>query len=302
MRNNISMSDLEAFVAVADNLSFRAAASALNLSPSALSRRIQKLETTLNTQLLERSTREVRLTIPGLQIYGRAQELTESIEELLDASNENARYARRVVVACNYSHSQTFIPPAMKQFTEEHPKVFVEVRSPRADDALELVRRGLADFAISDMGLQDAYLEFVPFCDERVVLATHHNHPLAGEAHISWGEVIDEKYIGITRTSPIRVLLDFELARARVNLTTDCEVGNLHSALSCVVAGVGVTASPEITASAFSSLISLVPLTNPSIVVSRGLVRLKDRALRTSAQALWDCIMIKWDRPVLQQQ
>jgi DNA-binding transcriptional LysR family regulator len=294
MRSNFSIGDLEAFVAVAEALNFGEAARALNISTSALSRRIQKLESTLDTELLQRSTRDVRLTVAGLRVYSQAHELMEGVHELLDASDQNARYARRVVVSGTYSHSQTFIPPALVRFQERFPKVFVNVRSELPPDTMDGLRRGVVDLGICDTGLQEAGVEFLPFCRERMVLAAPAGHRLAGHAAAGWRDLAGERFIGIVRGSPVRVLLDFELARAGINLSPIAEVGNLHAALRCVASGAGVTATPEVTAAFMSPGIALVPLTDPEIVVERGLVRSQNRPLGPAAQAFWDCLVAEW--------
>ena len=64
-RINFDLQELQAFVAVAERSSFRAAAEDLHLSQPALSRRIEKLETILGARLLDRTTRHVALTNVG---------------------------------------------------------------------------------------------------------------------------------------------------------------------------------------------------------------------------------------------
>jgi DNA-binding transcriptional LysR family regulator len=62
------LADLAAFVAVADNLSFRAAASRLGVTPSALSHTMRHFEERLGFRLLHRTTRSVSLTDAGLRL------------------------------------------------------------------------------------------------------------------------------------------------------------------------------------------------------------------------------------------
>ena len=59
------LADLTAFVAVADNLSFRAAASRLGVTPSALSHTMRHFEERIGVRLLNRTTRSVSLTMPA---------------------------------------------------------------------------------------------------------------------------------------------------------------------------------------------------------------------------------------------
>src|SRR6202045_2841956 len=62
------LADLTAFVAIADNLSFRAAAARLSVTPSALSHTMRQLEERLGVRLLHRTTRSVSLTDAGLRL------------------------------------------------------------------------------------------------------------------------------------------------------------------------------------------------------------------------------------------
>src|SRR2546430_4562403 len=65
------LADLTAFVAVADNLSFRAAASRIGVTPSALSHTMRHFEERLGFRLLNRTTRSVSLTDAGLRLLDR---------------------------------------------------------------------------------------------------------------------------------------------------------------------------------------------------------------------------------------
>lgn len=290
MRNNFSLGDVEAFVAVADHLNYRAAAQSLNISPSALTRRVQKLEDTLNTKLLMRSTREVKLTLSGMEIYARSQELINEISELLDAGQVGRQVPRKITIAATYSHSQTFIPYAAKAFSEKFPNVSIQIMTPRPTEVLDLVRHGVADFGITDMGFKEPTLEFFPIFDERVVLAVPLNHAFAGRDKVSWHEVANERFIAVTKSAPLRVLLDFELARAHANISTFHEVGNIHSALSCVAVGLGVTAATEFAAKLPGYSIATVPLVAPDIVCCRALIRPRDKSMRPTAKAFWELL------------
>jgi DNA-binding transcriptional LysR family regulator len=67
------MGELLAFVTTAEKASFRLAAEALYLSPPALSRRVERLESMLGARLLERTTRHVALTEVGQEFLQEAR-------------------------------------------------------------------------------------------------------------------------------------------------------------------------------------------------------------------------------------
>ena len=75
-----SLPDLRAFVTVGRMQSFAAAARALHLSQPALTRRVQKLEATLGVQLIDRDTRQLRLSSVGRDFFFKAKRVLDDLD------------------------------------------------------------------------------------------------------------------------------------------------------------------------------------------------------------------------------
>src|ERR1700677_3217740 len=86
-----SLADLTAFIAVADHLSFRAAASRLGVTPSALSHSMRQLEDRLGIRLLHRTTRSVSLTDAGVRLLERVRTAIDQISDALETLNQERR-------------------------------------------------------------------------------------------------------------------------------------------------------------------------------------------------------------------
>src|SRR6476660_4603509 len=86
-----NLSDLTAFVAVADRLNFRAAASQLGVTPSALSHSMRQLEERLGVRLLNRTTRSVSVTDAGLRLLDQLRPAIHRIAGALEELNETRR-------------------------------------------------------------------------------------------------------------------------------------------------------------------------------------------------------------------
>src|ERR1700733_12158173 len=86
------LGDLAAFVAIADNLSFRAAASRLGVTPSALSHSMRQLEERLGVRLLHRTTRSVSPTDAGLRLLAQLRPAIDQVVGALeDLDQERSR-------------------------------------------------------------------------------------------------------------------------------------------------------------------------------------------------------------------
>lgn len=92
------LADLPAFLEVADRLSFRAAADAMDLTPAALSKAVSRLEARLGQPLMTRTTRRVALTPAGAAFRVRASEALDLVGEAMAAVQLGPRIAGRVQV------------------------------------------------------------------------------------------------------------------------------------------------------------------------------------------------------------
>src|SRR6202047_1796177 len=86
--NRADLADLSAFVSVADHLSFRAAASQLGVTPSALSHSMRQLEERLGVRVLNRTTRSVSVTDAGLRLLERLRPAIDQIGGALEDLNQ----------------------------------------------------------------------------------------------------------------------------------------------------------------------------------------------------------------------
>ena len=148
------LADLTAFVAVADNLSFRAAASHIGVTPSALSHTMRQLEERLGVRLLNRTTRSVALTDAGLRLLGRARPAVEQISRALDdLKSEQGHPFGRLRLYVSHFAGMAVIAPVWARFLSTFPDVQLEVH---ADEALvDIVAKGF-DAGISSKDLAAA--------------------------------------------------------------------------------------------------------------------------------------------------
>ncbi len=123
-----SYSELLAFVAVAEELSFSRAGVRLGRDPTVLSRRVSALERRLCVRLLERTTRAVTLTEAGSLYFDRAQAIVASMEEA-EREAENLGTGEptgRLRLALPGAFGRIWIAPLMVEFLRAHPRVGVE--------------------------------------------------------------------------------------------------------------------------------------------------------------------------------
>ncbi|NOJ91302.1 LysR family transcriptional regulator, partial [Myxococcus xanthus] len=129
---------------------FRRAAESICLSQSALSRRIEKLESALGIKLFDRTTRRVTLTLYGQTFAERSDQLLANVELVLaDIDKVSQDRVGLVTVATVPSAAYYFMPDIIRRFQTRYPRVRVKLIDSSAGNVIEAVASGQADFGIS---------------------------------------------------------------------------------------------------------------------------------------------------------
>src|SRR6476659_9390893 len=139
--NRADLADLSAFVAVADHLSFRGAASRLGVTPSALSHSMRQLEERLGMRLLNRTTRSVSVTDAGLRLLERLRPAISEIGGALeDLNQERQRPVGRLRIYAIHLAASAVIAPIWKRFLSTYPDVHLELAVGEAP--IDIVAKG----------------------------------------------------------------------------------------------------------------------------------------------------------------
>ena len=129
------LANLTAFVAVADQRSFRAAASQLGVTPSALSHSMRQLEERLGVRLLHRTTRSVSATDAGLRLLERLRPAIDQIAGALENLNEERqRPLGRLRIYAVHLAAAAVVAPIWGRFLSTYPEIHLELAVGEAAD------------------------------------------------------------------------------------------------------------------------------------------------------------------------
>jgi DNA-binding transcriptional LysR family regulator len=286
---NFDLQQLQAFIAVAERGSFRAAAEEIHLSPPAMSRRIEKLESIIGTRLLHRTTREVELTSVGRVFLERARAAIDDLESaMLGISDIATSRSGRVTVACVPSAAIYFLPQVISSFSAKYPAIRIRVIDESMNQTLQSVVSGESDFGIGFMNTLMPEIRFENIHVDPFVVAMRRDHRLAHRKTVAWAEIAEERLISVARSSGNRQLLDDMLSKAGLNPDFAFEVSHIGTLLGMVEAGLGVAAVPRMALpNNHPSVVGLM-LRQPSISRNLGLLSKQGTALRPAAAMFHD--------------
>jgi DNA-binding transcriptional LysR family regulator len=289
----IDILGLQAFVSIAERGSFHAAAAHLNLSQTALSHRIRKLEDALGVPLLLRTTRQVALTPAGVAMLPKARKLFEDIDatwEGVKASAEDA--AGHVTLGCLPTIAMRCMPPVLEAFRQSYPSTGVRLFDVSATDLAERVQSGEAEFGVTIVAANRWDLDVRPIVKEPFVLVCHRSLPLAQHRGLTWAQLQGLPLVRISAETGNRILIDDALGSRGETLNWHYEVQRVTSAVSLVRSGVGHAIVPKLAYDvAHADDLVAIPLGSPTVTRTLGIVTRRGAILPKASKHLLDLLI-----------
>lgn len=278
---------LEAFIAVARLGSFTRAAEQLNLSQTAITHRVGKLERHLATKLLVRSARGVSLTPSGAELLPKVTGVLDGLSRELDGLRLEPKPATsRLTVACLPTVAAQIIPPAVAAFATRNPDAIVRILDMVAVDVPALVKDGTADIGITIAAATGDDIAMEPLFTEDYLLVCPRGHRLGGRSQVTWSELHDEKLIRVNAQTANRYVLDQALGNQSEAHAWTFEVQHTATALKLVQAGTGLTVAPRSTVAELESCgITWSELRGPRIRRTISIITRRGATLSPLAQS-----------------
>lgn len=193
MRLRIDLRQLECFVAVAEEGSFRAAAERLHMSQPPLSRQIKQLESELGVTLLDRDTQGAGLTTAGVAFLREARKtLLQAGEAVETARRHSTGTPRQLKVGYTTVFDPEVFPalePAFRKAIPNGSLVFVPALSV---ELIRCLRRGALDIALIGMPSATSELIVEPLHREPLVAVVPAGHALARHKVLSIAQLQDQ--------------------------------------------------------------------------------------------------------------
>ncbi len=240
----ITFKQMEALFWIAEMGSFEAAANKLHMSQSAISKRIQELEETFETELFDRSKRNARLTEKGTELLECSRELLERRDLLMERISSQDVLVRRFRLGVTELTALTWLPAFVEAIRHAYPKVQIE---PSVELSSELYRK-----------LEDDQLDLIVvpdvFNDVRFVSTPLHGVENAwmcapelvrGKRTVDLADLASQTVLTQGPSSGTGLIYERWLAQHDIQLPRTITSHNLLVQVGLTISGVGVSYLPK---------------------------------------------------------
>ncbi|MFE1028052.1 LysR family transcriptional regulator [Streptomyces sp. NPDC058818] len=232
--SDISLRHLNAFLAVADALSFTDAANRLSSNQPALTRSVQRLEEHMGLRLFDRTTRQVSLTPAGEKLREELLLLLPLFEKALRPESTGAPLR----LGFSWLLPDVWVHDAINRF-EEETRVRVELKG--RDDIGAGIATSALDVAILRGHAHRAGIRATRVSSEQYVAVVPNRHPLAARSRLDWSELAEHTVIVNEAVGPVTEG-DWGVKLPRIALR--CH--NFDECIESAAAGKGLGVVPEL--------------------------------------------------------
>ncbi|QUQ72309.1 LysR family transcriptional regulator [Kutzneria sp. CA-103260] len=235
---------LECLVALVDAGSVTAAAASLQMSQPALSHQIAALERELETPVMHRLGRGIRVTAAGL---AAAEEARKALRAAADAVHIGRQVGAgehgRLRIACAETMT-AWLLPVLRQWRIRRPEVTLELAEhSSADRMVAAIAAGTVDLAVGPRPTAtDEHLELLG--EEEIVVVAPEGHAFAGAA-VTMADLATQPFVHYTRDNGLSAWIDQLAAHHRVQLKPVLRTRSPRTAAQLAAAGIGVAIVPS---------------------------------------------------------
>lgn len=302
MNSDLDTRLLRMFATLARVGSHTRTAELLNLTQSAVSHGIKRLEDQLGCSLIHKKGKTSHLTPEGRHFLGQILRILDSLERAADSVSTKKETRTKLSVVISTSIAQTILAPVLREFRESYPDISLAIRLDDTPGAVQEVEEGRADLAIVIDGNLPPGLKKKPFFKDQIHLLFSPQHPWAGKSRLTVADLKGEHFLLYRRESvTFRRAEDFFL-QSGVRLNSYVEISSFDIMKQLAQLGLGIAMMAPWVASKEIREGSLECLPTPRFCIERQwvIIQQDNREIRQSEQTFIGLCRIaandlKWD-------
>ena len=297
----MNIDTIRIFCDVVLHQSFSRGALVNDVSQSAATQSIHRLERHMGVQLVDRSRRPFILTPEGQVCYDGFRSILESYDTIISkAQNLNLKESGIIRIGAIYSVGLHGMKYVMREFMKSCPQAKVMLDFMHGVKIYNKILTSEIDFGVISYPTTSPEITVIPLASEELVYVCSPNRELAKHQSISLEQLHGTDYVAFERELIIRKEIDRYFRQRLVSVNIVAEYGNIETVKQAVEVGLGGAILPRFAVQTEARLgkLAVVPIISPTISQPIGIVH-KQGKVFTPAMTKFITYMseCKWDSP-----
>ncbi len=241
----INLDRLNAFIHVADSLSFTKTAQYLHVSQPTVSKYIRDLEHELGVQLIDRHSAKLQLTNEGITLLPHARKLIRNSTEVHKLMTSlQSGIIGQLQIACSTSAGKYILPLLAARFQQRYPDIQIKILTCTQEHVAPQLLEGEAQLGVVSREICGSGIECQEFFEDIISLIVPSDHRWASRTTVEPDELLGEPLIIREPTAGTRRVMLEMLAEHDItldDLSIFLELGNAEAIVETVAAGFGVS-------------------------------------------------------------
>jgi DNA-binding transcriptional LysR family regulator len=230
------------FVTVSEKENFSRAAETLHMTQPAVSQYVKMLEREINTQLLERNNKMVRLTKAGEIVYHHAKEIIALYTRMRHVVDDMQHTASgKLTIGASYTYGEYVLPHVIAALRKKYPLIIPRITIHNTQEISELVASRQLDIGIIEGEIHNEKLYMEPFANDEMVVVASPEYSLTERSEIDFSDLAEETWIVRERGSGTREMTDRIFPEHEFTPDSTMEFGSTQVIKEAVEAGLGVS-------------------------------------------------------------
>ncbi|AKK06118.1 transcriptional regulator [Corynebacterium mustelae] len=245
-----TLAQLRTFVTIAENKHFGTAATKLNISQPSLSQALVALETGLNIQLIERSTRRVIVTPAGEKLLPLAKATLDAADNFLaHAHGATGTLSGPLAIGIIPTIAPYLLPTIIDLVRERYPELELQIIEDQTKHLLQMLRDGAIDCALVAVPTSTAGLNEISLYEEKFRMVVPSNHKYAGREDLVLDDIKDISLLLLDDGHCLRDQVVDLCRQAEYNPMTashtETRASSLTTVMQLIASNLGCTVIPE---------------------------------------------------------
>lgn len=267
---NITLRQLEVFIAVARCGSVSQAANQLYLSQPAASMAIAELEKLLGDRFFDRRGRKLHLNEKGRALLPLSVDIINRVDEIeRKFSQKSNELAGVFKLGASTTIGSYVLPQLLNLFIKEFPEIEVSLDVHNTEEIIKKILDFDLDMGIIEGTCHNASIDVIPWRKDRLAIFCAPSHPFAKKETITPEDLMSAKWILREAGSGSRAIFENAMTGIVDNLDVMLELGNTEAVKNAVESGIGISCVSIFTLERSIKHQELVELKTPFVDLSR---------------------------------